>query len=352
MSGKVLVTGTTGYTGAHVLDLLVRHQYPVIAVVRNIDQGIFYKTRYPSALLAFIEVPDISQENALDFIFKLNPDIRYVIHLATPVPQCTFSSSCCLHGLEPDRTLFEPAIRTSLNIINAVDKYGSNVRTVVFGSCFAAMMNDPPRFNDPRKVYSARDLNRIAREQARTDCYHAYIGAKAFAEDAAWKRYSDIFPSFSLTVIVTPLVLGPPIHNWSISSLNQSAKAVYSLLSDKSCVKPLPMPFYVDVRDAALAYIKAIQLIPPETNRWFVVANNISSQQIIDIVRDKFPTAAKRLPVGVPGSGEDEILQQCAFDVSDTEDIIGIKYRSLEQTVVAFYEKILELEEMHGRHDM
>ncbi|ANB14125.1 carbonyl reductase (NADPH-dependent) [Sugiyamaella lignohabitans] len=547
MSGQVLLTGATGFIGSHVLDTLVKYQYQIIAVVRDIDQGLSFKSKYPKANIAFIEVPDISQENSLDFIFKLNPDIRYVIHTAGPESPCdirtsfpasvarsgsetgngqghdidgasdekgisdgigsTAHNSCPYHSpfvedREKDRILFEPGIRISNNIINAVDKHGLNVRSVVYSSCFATMISDSPRFDDPRKVYTARDVNRITREQARVSCYNAYIGSCSFAEDALWKRYSDIFPRFTLTVIVTPLVFGPIIvpeaeymssytlnsshcmnKNFSLyqvyrllagtppqSPLNESSIEIrrhsgpcyefshVSINDDKhSTVKPplntpqpilrspepqlhlpqslppspptplppvlpsspvtstfedtetenntydlpnnnitttapsttttmtndalstdnrpaklsradsvktpstiksppspitvpspmtnrlteLSFPFYIDVRDAATAHVRAIQLVPPETDRWFVVANNISVQQIVDIARTKFPTIRDRLPIGEPGHGEEAIAQQCSFDIGDSDSIIGLQYRTLEDTIEATFESFL-----------
>lgn len=342
MLGKVLLTGVTGFVGAHVLDLLVQHRYPVIVAVRTMDQGKGLKSKYPDALLAVVQVPDLWQPNALDLIFKLNQDVRYVIHLAAPRST----------GVgDKDAELFNPVIRGSQNVISAVDKHGHNVRTVVIGSCFAAMMNDPPRFNDPKKIYTARDLNRITRAQARTDDYHAYIGCKVFAEDAAWKKYSNLWgPTFALVVIATPLVLGPFINNVLDRGINPSLKYAYEFIreqserKDKSKVEPFPLPFYIDVRDAALAFVKAIQLFPPRTARWFVAANNISSQQVVDIARNHMPHIKDRMCTGTPGTGEDEIKQQCGFDISDFEDSINIQFHSLEDTVIDMYNKMLEVE--------
>lgn len=352
MLGKVLLTGATGFVGAHVLDILLRHQFPVIVTVRKMEQSEFFKSKYPDAPLAFVQVSDIWQTNALDLIFKLNSDIEYVIHLATP---------SWTRVRDKDSELFEPVIRGSQNVISAVGKHGHNVRTVVIGSCFAAMMNDPPRFNDPEKIYTARDLNRITREQARVDDYHAYIGCKVFAEDAAWKKYSNLWdPKFALVVIATPLIFGPFINDMALNSLNHSLRYAYEFIcsrtqqqlghhhmdvcTDNKGFQSLPLPFYIDVRDAALAFVKTIQLIPPQTTRWFVAANNVTSQQILDITREHIPHLRNRLPVGLAGSGEEEIKQQCKFDISDFEDSINIQFHSLKDTVIDMYNKILEAE--------
>jgi nucleoside-diphosphate-sugar epimerase len=199
MQGTVLLTGASGYIGSHVLDLLMKQQYTVIATVRNDQQSDYFAEKYPNSNLGFVHVTDVTDENAFDFIMKYNHNITHVIHLACHKP---------IAVVDREKELFDPAVKANTNMIDAVFKYGRHVKSVVIASCFLAMMNNPPRFSDARKIYSARDVNPITREEARRgDDYSAMVGAKTFAEVAAWKNYTDLFcPKFALQSILFPMI--------------------------------------------------------------------------------------------------------------------------------------------------
>ncbi|KAA8915290.1 hypothetical protein TRICI_002647 [Trichomonascus ciferrii] len=330
----ILLTGATGYVGSHVLDSLVRQGYRVVVSVRTRAQENRIRERYSSYdRLAYVVIEDVVEEHCFDLVLKFNPTISHVIHLATPRLRYHISNKS---------QLFDPVIKANTNMISAIQSYGHSVKLLVIGSCFAAMLNNPPRLSDPRKIYSSRDVNLISKEDAVMHEYNAYVGAKTFAETYAWKHYSDLLgPHFSMICITLPMVFGPIIHDvdWNNpSTLNDSIKYVYDLLhSDSVSPFPFPFPFYVDVRDAALAYVKAIQHFPCTTNRWFVASNNVSSQHVVDILLKEFPYLSSSLPKGVPGNGDKELLQQCTFDTTDTDDLVGTNYIKLENTIIDMF---------------
>ncbi|CAN6674874.1 NADPH-dependent aldehyde reductase Ari1p [Trichomonascus vanleenenianus] len=339
MAQKVLLTGVTGFVGAHVLDILLKQQYHVIATIRRSEQAHFLQSKYSKATVAFVTVPDICQENALDNIMKYNPDIDHVIHLAAPrAPIITEGS---------DKDIFDPAIKANTNVITAVERHGSNVRTVVITSCFAAMVNDPPALDNPHKIYSSRDVNPITKDKAKQSQLGAYFGARTFAETAAWKAFTRIVdPQFALITIALPLVLGPPIHQLNLDApMSDSLRYAYGLLDPASKLAHESMfvaPFFIDVRDAALAHVRAIQ-IPKQTNRWFVASSNICWAQLVALARQQVPELKPRITETINDGEDEELDRQCGFDCSDSDDI-AIQYLPLQATVKDMYIKFLKLE--------
>lgn len=337
-SDLILLTGATGFVGSHVLDILIKQDYQIIVTIRNKDQELKLKQRYENYLryqntdrLAFVQVEDITRDNCFDMVLKFNPNITHVIHLATPKLQYNNNNE----------KIFDPLIKSNTNIISAIHNYGHSIELLLIGSCFAAMINNiSPRLYDPRKIYSSRDVNLISKDDSLLNEYNAYLGSKTFAETYAWKYYSDLLgPHFSMICITLPMIFGPVIDHGNID--NDSVQHFTDLFKNSSHLSNFPFPFYIDVRDAALAYVKAIQLYPYTTNRWFVATNNISSQQVVDIIHKNFPKSVENiLPKGIPGNGDKELLKQCSFDTSDSDDLVNITYTKLETTIIDMFNSL------------
>lgn len=381
---KVLVIGATSYIGAHVVDTLLRQKYQVIASMEQISQSEFYRDKYPDEEnLAFVTLSDLNSDTELQRIMKFNHDIDHVICLSQP----DITGDC-------DKDL-DRATTIMKNVIKAVDRHGHEVQTMVITSSFAAMINDPPRFDDCHKIYTSRDVNQITREQAKQDRWSQYLGIKSFAETACWTSYSEMFPPprFSLTTIALPLVFGPPIHNLehhdfrlqeNLDSISTTSSAnnnndnnnntnnnniddssnhynadyltncllnfAYKSIDLKKLDTKLPVPFVVDVRDAAMAHVRAIQL-PPQTNRWFVANSNVCAEHVLETAKHELKNNnkkngkkdSKRVAEysGVEPKSEIFLDQQCGFDTTDSDDAAGIQYTPFNITVKETYEKLM-----------
>lgn len=340
MAPLVLLTGATGYLGSHVLHELMLRDFSVICTVRKIEQGVFFQNLYPNKCLAFVEVPDLSLDESLTSILKINP-VEYVIHLATPYHEDFDIKSCKQSIVDPSRKQFE-------RVVAACCSHGRALKSLIMGSCFAAMVSDPPRFDDPSKTYNTRSTCFISPDQTITSRLSALIAARFFAEEAAWETYYEApnSSSFSLRLIVTPLLLGPPAHDVALSSLKGPLKQMYSFISsqDKSVLESFPFPFYVDVRDAAETFVNSIRLCESETGRFFICANNISSQYVVDLTSKIMPELKPRLSLGVSGTGEAELEGQCRFNTTDNRELCKFTFRPLEDTLRDTFEALISLE--------
>jgi hypothetical protein len=76
--------------------------------------------------------------------------------------------------------------------------------------------------------------------------------------------------------------------------------------------------------------------------RFLVTPGGISSQEIADILRAKFPELADRTPIGQPGNR----LPATAFTADSTpvQKILGIDFHSKESTFEDLVKQLLEIE--------
>ena len=64
MAPRILVTGPSGFIGAHVFSQLIQKGYSVRGTVRSQAKADFFKKKYPDADLSFVIVEDIAQPGA------------------------------------------------------------------------------------------------------------------------------------------------------------------------------------------------------------------------------------------------------------------------------------------------
>jgi nucleoside-diphosphate-sugar epimerase len=64
MAPRILVTGPSGFIGAHVFSQLIQKGYSVRGTVRSQAKADFFKKKYPDADMSFVIVEDIAQPGA------------------------------------------------------------------------------------------------------------------------------------------------------------------------------------------------------------------------------------------------------------------------------------------------
>ncbi|KAK4083885.1 uncharacterized protein Triagg1_1547 [Trichoderma aggressivum f. europaeum] len=96
-------------------------------------------------------------------------------------------------------------------------------------------------------------------------------------------------------------------------------------------VPPTAFFFYVDVRDFAEAHVQAFEKPADANQRYLIAASAYSYQQICDIIRAKFPGLRETTPKGETGA---PIPPSYIVDTTKANTDLGVKYRSLEDTVM------------------
>jgi nucleoside-diphosphate-sugar epimerase len=137
--------------------------------------------------------------------------------------------------------------------------------------------------------------------------------------------------------ICPPLVIGPVVHYLnSLDALNTSNQRVRDLITGRS-KKEIPDTgtfIWVDVRDAALAHVRAMELPEAADKRFFVTAGYFSNKEIAGIIRKHFPEYWDQLPSPETKGGDYPEAGLYKYDNSRAVETLGLKFRSLEESIV------------------
>lgn len=233
------------------------------------------------------------------------------------------------------KQLLDPAIIGTTGILKSIKASAPTVKRVVITSSFAAMI-DGGKGLWPEHTYTEADWSPLTHEEALENPSNGYRASKTFAERAAWEFVEKEKPNFTITTMNPPLVLGPIVHYLnSLDALNTSNQRIRDAMLGKfkDEIAETGIFLWVDVRDLALAHVKAIEVPEAADKRFFVVTGYFSNKEIVEIIRKNFPEYQKQLPgPDVKGGARpDKIF---SYDNKRSTDILGLKFRSLEESIV------------------
>ncbi|CAH0039091.1 unnamed protein product [Clonostachys rhizophaga] len=326
-----------------LLTALICVRYTVITTVRSQEKGDHVIKAQPESLkpkLSYAIVGDIAQRDAFNAVVRSNPDLDYVIHTASPF-LAKFE--------DPVLDVLEPAINGTVGILRAIKEHAPQVKRVVITSSFAAIVNT----ESPPKVYDESSWNPVTWDESLSDKSKTYRGSKfsdyrvtmqTFAEKAAWGFFDKEKPSFDITTINPPLVYGPVAHHLeNLDRLNTSNLNIRDIIQGKYKDSPLPPTgtfLFTDVRDLALAHVRAIEVPEAGGKRFFVVAGHCSHKQIVDGLRKTHPELSSRLP---ENPRDDFPTDVYGYDNSRAREILGIEFKSLQDCIRDTATSLLEL---------
>lgn len=327
---RVLLTGGSGFIAAHVLDVLLERGHSVVTTVRSTEKGQKILDNHPHSSkdrLDFVIVEDIAKPGAFDKAVHSNPPFETIIHTASPFH---------FNATDTKKELLDPAVIGTTGILESAKKYAPTVKRVVITSSFASIVY-PSKGTRPGYTYSEKDWNPITEEEAVQNPSNGYRASKTFAEKASWEFLEKEKPNFTISTMCPPLVLGPIVHYLqSLDNLNTSNQRIAALMTGKAKEELPPTGTFIwtDVRDLALAHVKAAELPEAANKRFFVTAGYFSNEEIADIIRDNFPQLKNELPAqGTKGGGypENGIYK---YDNSRVKAVLGIEFRSLKESIV------------------
>ncbi|KAL8948740.1 MAG: hypothetical protein Q9222_005093, partial [Ikaeria aurantiellina] len=321
---RVLLTGGSGFIAIHVLEALLTQGHSVVTSVRSEQKAQMIRDTFPNYSkdkLDFAIVPDIAQEGAFDEAVKSNPPFEWVLHTASPFH---------FNVTDTKKDLLDPAIIGTTGILKAIKQYAPSVKRVIITSSFAAVFS-PKVGNRPGYTYSEKDWNPITEEEAIQDPPSGYRASKTFAEKAAWEFIDKEKPNFTISTMNPPMVFGP-IHPklQTLDTLNTSNQRIRDMMLGKMQdeIPPSGVFVWTDVRDLALAHIRAAERPKAAGKRFFVTAGYYSNRELADDIREKLSDVKIATKGGEFPEGE-----YFDYDNSRTKDILGIKFRSLKDMV-------------------
>ncbi|WBW72715.1 flavonol reductase/cinnamoyl-CoA reductase family [Schizosaccharomyces osmophilus] len=325
----VLVTGVTGFIGAHVAVSLLKQGYRVRGTVRSMEKANELVRLNPElkGKIEFVIVKDVMEPNAFKDVVK---DCDYICHIASPFIVTNITDN--------KAQLLDPAVQGTLSALEAAVTE-PKVKRVVITSSFAAVGDFT---KDPYNgyTYTEKDWNPITYEEAvKTDNgIVAYCASKVFAEKAAHNFVKEKQPHFDIAAVNPPYVFGPPIHPMnSMDSLNTSNQILWNVING-SKLQPSTQHLEVDVRDIADAHVVALKRSELSNGRLLVSQGSFFTNTMSNVFLKQFPEKKDLIsePSEVPFNSKHYTID------NSLSKSLGMKYYSEEQTYIDTAAKLWE----------
>ncbi|MGN4188948.1 SDR family oxidoreductase [Burkholderia gladioli] len=273
---RVLVTGGSGFLGAHAIVQLLREGYRVRATIRDPDRA--------SMVRAMIAAGGAQNGEGLEFaVTDLMRDegwaeamrqCEYVLHIASPFP-----------GGPPrdEDELVRPARDGSLRVLRAAREAG--VKRVVLTSSFAAIGYG---HGTREAIRTERDWTDLAGPDVTP-----YIRSKTLAERAAWDFIETEGGALELAVVNPVGIFGPVLG----ADYSSSIGLLKALLDGAMPAVPRLAFGVVDVRDAADLHLRAMRDPRANGQRFIAVSGPVLSlHEVAAILRRRLGAAAGSVP--------------------------------------------------------
>ncbi|KAF7552915.1 hypothetical protein G7Z17_g3978 [Cylindrodendrum hubeiense] len=280
----VLVTGATGFIGAHIVDTLLNRGIRVRGATRSLAKGdAMIKARPQHAKnLEFVQIQDFDNPGGLVEAVR---GVDGVIHTASPFTYDTKNN---------EKELILPAINGVKAILEAAAT-NPNIKRVVITSSFASVL-DVTRKSPPYFTYTGSDWNPLTYEESvdpATSAVIAYRGSKKFAELEAWNFVKQQKPTFDLVTLCPPMTFGPVVHPVaSVDKLNESNAMLWRIATGANPLPVSRVPFWIDVRDLAVAHVESLlrgdlggkRYVPASPERFsYGLASKIMAEEFADL---------------------------------------------------------------------
>ena len=329
---KVLLTGISGYIAMHCAKELLKRDYHINATVRNLDKVEDIKNALSALSLdvnkiQFFQADLLSDDNWEDAM----ADCEYVMHVASPYP---------LNQPKDENVLIKPAVEGTERVVSLAIK--NNVKKIVLTSSVVAVS-----VGHTKKEYSEEDWSFADKPIA------AYAKSKTLAEKKAWELIKKADTDTKLTVINPSGVIGPSLT----SEISSTQLIIAGLMNGKIPVN-LPIHIgYVDVRDVALAHIKALENPNSDGERIILSNTELWHKDVSKILKEggyKAPWLTVSVPVAkflanvVPAlKGAKRFLgKDMVKNSTKAEDILGISYIDIKKSILDDAKSLTEFEKV------
>jgi len=272
----VLVTGGSGFIGAHVILQLLAAGHEVRTTVRNLDRA--------KDVIAMLREGGANTADKVGFVAAdlMRDDgwraaaagCDFVMHVASPL---------LAHVPDDENELIAPAREGTLRVLRAARDAG--VKRVVVTSSFAAIgYGYPPR---------AAPFDETSWTNLDGPDVQAYPKSKTLAERAAWDFVAREGNGLELAVVNPVAVFGPALG----PDFSESIGVIKMLLEGAMPAVPRINFALVDVRDVADLHLRAMTSPKANGERFLAVAGEtMSVLQIARVLRARLGGKARRVP--------------------------------------------------------
>src|SRR4051794_22871355 len=268
--GLVLVTGGSGFIGAHCIRRLHEDGHRVRTTVRSLSREAEVRAMVGDGPLEVVAADLTADAGWAEAVAGCDA----VLHVASPFP---------LGQPKHEDELIVPARDGALRVLRAAREAG--VRRVVLTSSFAAIGSG---HGHPDKVYD---------ETSWTDVdgpgVSAYAKSKTIAERAAWDFARSDGGSPELAVVNPVAVLGPLLG----PDPSTSIELVKRLIDGSMPGTPKVAYGLVDVRDVADLHVRAMTAPEAAGERFLALGEQVRwISDLSEWLREALPDRAKKIP--------------------------------------------------------
>lgn len=161
-------------------------------------------------------------------------------------------------------------------------------------------------------------------------------------------------PKFDLAVINPTYTFGPIQRNlvglWAVNTSNQRIRDMVWGKMREGLTPTAPVFTFVDVRDVALAHVRAMVLPEAGGQRFYLVSGHFSNKRIADVIWEKCPVFRTMLPP-VEETRDDLPPDVYGFDNTKSRAVLGIEYRALEDSVQDTVHSMYPVSYQFGLHE-
>lgn len=279
MKSPVVLTGGTGYLGAHILNQLLNKGYEVRLTSRNPEKTKNEEwikeliLKYSDKLSFF--TADLEEKGSFD---EAMIGAKGVIHAASPFK---------IEGIkDAKKELINPAVNGTENVLNSVDNNGS-IEKVVLTSSMASLYGDAIDI----ELHDEETFNETHWNTSSSIKHQPYSFSKVSAERAAWSINTN--KPWKLITINPGFILGPSLTKRSDST---SIKFMVDMLNGKFKTGVPNLYFaVVDVRDVAAAHVAALEA-ENSSGRYVCCNETKSILKIAQELRIQSPDRKNKIP--------------------------------------------------------
>lgn len=275
----ILVTGGSGFVGAHCVLQGIQKGYKVNTTIRSLSRtdDVKQMLRNGGATEAEISnvrffVADLSKDEGWE---KACSGCKYVLHVASPFPA---------GAPKHEDDLIIPAREGTLRVLRAAKEVSTVKRIVVTSSMAAIAYGHGDEVKT--KIFTEDDWTIL--DGSRGETIAPYQKSKAIAERAAWDWIEKEGGSMELTVINPVAILGPALSADFCATL----QFISRMLNGQLPVMPNLVFATVDVRDVADIHFRAMTSPKAAGQRYLALRDGepISLQGIAQTLKRGLPS--------------------------------------------------------------
>ncbi|CDW80432.1 nad-dependent epimerase dehydratase [Stylonychia lemnae] len=331
----ILITGITGFIGSWIGKVFSENalgEFRIRASVRSIKKTEVLRKEYGDELFNQLEFVEADLNNK-ESLFKAVEGVKYIIHVASPIPGAiNVSGEEMLRGARDGmNTIIEAALQ-------------NKVKRIVITSSFSTILGDHWRRSERDHIYTEEDFAPMTTPDgyARSKITQETI-AREFLKNQ--KPGEDGYMLEMLTIHPT-FVIGPTL----IPERNSTVEAIAKIVNRQIPGIPNFQHPFVDVRDVAMAHYLAFKTPGISGGRFIIDMAPINMQEVADILHNELRQYGYRCqnrrigycPIKIASWFDPQvkiILPWINGNIRSTNqksiDILGMQYtRDLKQTVI------------------